>query len=67
MKQASENRFSQGKVEESVTIKNQDVDRTRNDFCNIIGVMLSGISTIYNYSNKLVRKINLLWIYFNNQ
>lgn len=42
MKQISENYFRHGGVGESVTIKVSDVDGARSDFCNIIGVILSG-------------------------
>jgi len=60
IKQASENRFSQGKVGESVAIKIPDVDRARSDFRNIIGVILSGIFTNYYYLSMIVLMINLL-------
>ncbi|KAF0762972.1 KRAB-A domain-containing protein 2-like [Aphis craccivora] len=41
MKQTSENRFSQGKIDESVAIKIADIDKAHSDLRNIIGVILS--------------------------
>lgn len=67
MKQASENRFSQGNVGESVAMKISDVNRARSNFRNIIGFILSGISTNHYYLSMLVLKNNLLWIYINSQ
>lgn len=39
MKQTSENRLIQGKIEESVTIKIADVDKAHTEFRNIITVI----------------------------
>lgn len=45
MKQASENHFRPGEVDQSVTVKIPDVDRPHSDFRNIIKVILSGMPT----------------------
>lgn len=63
MKQTSENRFSLGKVEESVAIKITDVNEAHSDFHNIIGVIQVYYQVFlpnYYYLIILVLKINLL-------
>jgi len=49
MKEASEKRFCDGKVDETVKIKIPDVDRARSDLRCILGVILSGKNEFYYF------------------
>jgi hypothetical protein len=49
MKEASEKRFCEGKVGETVKIKIPDVDRARSDLRCILGVILAGKTRILLY------------------
>lgn len=49
MKAPSENRFTVGKVGETVKIRIPDVNKARSDLRNILGVILSGKYFMFRY------------------